>query len=323
MCLTTKTKASGARQLDKLVHLPTPFLGVVADCTKLPADPLDKRARSKYYNQHIIGPMLGLDSPLHKGYLRAYYCNSKLIQKGKKIIGEYCNSRICNICNRIRTAKFINGYMAPLEALGQTEFVTLTIPNVPGEALRSTIKLMLRNLSNIVRVLRERRNIQLNGLRKIEVTYNKTKNTFHPHIHMIVDSAAGEIIIKEWLHRYPKAKRKGQDCKTANQGSYLELFKYATKIIEYQKNKDHLQIIPYAIDVIMCALHQVRTFQTFGKIERVSEEVEELQAAEYDIIEEDFTEWIYDERQNDWVDLVTGDLLTNYQPPPMQITVIY
>jgi hypothetical protein len=267
--------------------------------------------------------MLHIDSPLHKGYLRAYYCNSKLVQKGKKIIGEYCNSRICHICNRIRTAKFINGYMAPLEALGQTEFVTLTIPNVAGEALRSTIKLMLRNLSNIVRVLRERRNININGLRKIEVTYNKNTNLFHPHIHLITDSAAGEIIIKEWLHRYPAAKRKAQDCRQADKGSYLELFKYATKIIDKQKSTSKLEIYVYAIDVIMCALHQVRTFQTFGKIQRVSEEVEELQAVEYDVIEEDFTEWVYCERQNDWVDLVTGDLLTGYQPPPIKITVIY
>ncbi len=65
---TTKKSAS----LDTLAQLPT------ADKT------LYKKARAKYYTNAIVAPLLYLDSPLHKQYQRAYYCNHTIIQDGNK-----------------------------------------------------------------------------------------------------------------------------------------------------------------------------------------------------------------------------------------------
>ena len=72
---------------------------------------LRKRARSKHYTQSIVIPLLHLKSPLHKYYQSAFYCNTELQQSGVTLKGKYCNTRCCNVCNRIRTAKLMKGYL--------------------------------------------------------------------------------------------------------------------------------------------------------------------------------------------------------------------
>ena len=149
--------------LDTLAQLPTNPL-------KTGLDSLSKRARSKWYTQAISGALLYTESPLHKYYQSAYYCNHILTQYGQEITGKYCNTRVCHICNRIRTAKLINGYVGQLMALDGLEFVTLTVPNCTKVQLRSTVDKMIKAASNIVRVLRERRHIDVSGIRKVEIT---------------------------------------------------------------------------------------------------------------------------------------------------------
>ena len=317
MCKVIASKANTqtgnfGSNLDTLAQLPT-------DGNKAN---LKKRARSKFYSNRIVGPLLYINSPLHKQYNRAYHCNHTLIQHGKKITGRYCNSRICNICNRIRTAKFMNGYGEPLKALGAMEFTTLTIPNCKADELKATISQMCINFSNILRVIRERRKIKISGIRKIEVTYNPKADTYHPHLHIMIDKAQGDELIKEWLQRYPKADRKGQDTRPVTKGSFNELFKYSTKVlVKGEKNSFNIYVNP--LDCIMRALDKRRTFQTFGKIKKVSEDVEELQAVEVEDIEssEVVKTWEYNEFSADWFSISDGEALTGYEPPDIEFTV--
>lgn len=306
---TTKKSAS----LDTLAQVPT------KDRT------LYKKARAKHYTKRIVAPLLYLDSPLHSQYQRAYFCNETIIQDGNKFTSKYCNSRACHICNRIRTARCMNGYTSQLGSLGQLSFTTLTIRNVTKEQLRDTVKQMSKTVTNIFRVLRERRKIDISGIRKIEITYNPITDTYHPHIHILHNKDCGRMIIEEWLKRYSNdADIKGQDTRKANRDSLNELFKYSTKVAYKSKgDKAHKVFIP-ALDTILCALDGMRTFQPFGVIRKQSEEVEELQVQEVEGIEKEYTEWQYNEELNDWQDIYQRNKrLTNYKPPKIDIELYY
>lgn len=270
---------------------------------------LGKRARSKWYTRKITGTLLFQDSPIHKYYQRAFYCNHTLTQKAGKITSKYCNTRICNVCNRIRTAKLIDGYRSQLTGRGM-QFVTLTAPNVSDVDLKNEVDRMQRIASNILKVFRVRRKDPLNGVRKLEITYNAVDNTYNPHFHMIVD--AGEDVICEWLARNPDAKRVAQDCRPVDDAVLKELFKYTTKIVSHSKKKFIVYV--KALDVIMRALKGRRCFQPFGDVRRVSEDVDDeleavIEAEDYEIIE---WEW---HDAGDWVDTDTGELLTGHEPP--------
>jgi plasmid rolling circle replication initiator protein Rep len=108
----------------------------------------------------------------------------------------------------------MGGYIEPLRKLGDLHFTTLTRKNVTAEELPETINKMLKDMSNIIRVLREKRNIKLSGIRKIEVTYNSKTNTYHPHFHILHNYDVGNMIIDEWVIRNPNtAKKQGWDFK--------------------------------------------------------------------------------------------------------------
>ena len=305
---TTKKSAS----LDTLAQLPTKH-------------PLLKRARSKYYTNQIVAPLLYIDSPLHKQYQRAYYCNHTIVQEGDKFISKYCNSRACHICNRIRTAKAMNGYMKQFENLGEKWFTTLTFRNVNKEELRISIVEMTKRITNILRVLRERKKIKISGIRKIEVTYNSEQDTYHPHIHLLHDKNCGNIIIEEWLKRYGNmASLEAQDTRIANKDSFNELFKYSTKVSHKGKGDKAHKVYIHALDTILVSLHKLRTFQPFGIIKKVSEDVEEIQAQIIPVNEQKYTEWEYNEDVNDWQDIYNrNNNLTGYKPPDIKLIIYY
>ncbi len=274
---------------------------------------LKKRARAKYYSQQIINPLLSLNSSLHTYYERAYSCCESLHEVNGKITGKYCDTRVCNICNRIRTAKFMNGYVSQLEKLGDLYFVTLTIKNCKGYQLRETIESMCKTVRKINDCLRKYK--PTSGLRKIEVTYNPVTNEYHPHFHILIENKdSAEYLLKKWLELNPESTNiDGQDIKKANKGSYNELFKYTTKILINGKleNENELVFYPYAVDIITRSMYKKRAFQTFGSLKKVNEEIEknDLQAQMYESNNTDSFEWC----GVDWVS-DSGEVLTNYTP---------
>lgn len=272
---------------------------------------LKKRAKNAYFSKSLARNLSTLDSPLNKAYRRTIFdCCTTLMQEGKKLTGKYCDARWCNTCNRIRTARLINGYLKPLQEFEQPYFVTLTIPNVTGSDLRPSIAGMVRTFSNIVKSIR-RAKIAFNGIRKLECTYNAEKDNYHPHFHCIVNSSENaERLVSEWLKRYPSAEIIGQDYRKADENSLKELFKYTTKIVS--KVTDGYQIFIPALDTIFRAMYKMRTFQSFGNIRMVKEEIEELQTEEYEIESYEFVVWEWIGK--DWQSMLTGEMLSGYKP---------
>ncbi|MFN4893271.1 MAG: protein rep [Bacteroidota bacterium] len=274
---------------------------------------LRKRAKNRYFSTELARTLTTLESPLNKAYRRTLFdCSSLLLQEGHKVTSRYCNARWCNTCNRIRTAKLLEGYRKPLEAFSDLQFVTLTIPNVPEQDLKEAIKTMLKTIVLIVRS--RRRTTELNGIRKLECTYNAEADTYHPHFHFFIDGKENaEWIVSQWLQRNPTASHKAQKILKGN--NLIELFKYTTKIVS--KTDKGFQVYVKPLDSIFQAMYKLRTFQPFGNVRMVSEDIEDIQSDTYDIPYYESVVWMWE--GSDWYSMLTGEPLTGYEPSKRMI----
>jgi len=217
-------------------------------------------------------------------------------------------------------------YVIPLQDLGQTYFTTLTVPNCTKENLRETCLKLIETTKNIVRVLREKRLYKFSGIRKLEITYNPSTDTYHPHLHLLVDKNVGNIIVDEWLKRMPDAKREGWDYREkrmvplqvvqkADENVLKEIFKYTTKIIVSKKGEINVYIKP--LNKILEVLYKRRCFQPFGIIKMVSEEVDKLDSQVYEELKDSeggIIEWKW--KDCDWIN--DKNTLTGYVPPDIE-----
>lgn len=280
---------------------------------------LKKKAKNAYFSKELARNLTTLTSPLHKAYKRTLFdCCNTLMQEGTKITSPmYCGYRWCNTCNRIRTGKLINGYLPVLKLMASPYFVTLTIPNVSGGELRAKMAGMVQTSKNVIKSVK-RLKMPVNGIRKIECTYNAIEDTYHPHLHFIVDGKeVAEKIIEKWLERYSDADRKAQhftDVNTLDDSGtkgMKELFKYTTKIVTKVQNEGYF-IYLSPIDIIFKSMKGMRTFQPFGNIKKVDDELTNLDSQEYDVEPYEFVVWKWE--KNDWQNMSNGSMLSDYKP---------
>jgi hypothetical protein len=272
---------------------------------------LNKRAKSKYLNSQLSRKLADLNSPLKEHYWDTYYCSHLIEVSEKGIISKFCKKRWCIICNRIRTADLLQKYLPTLESWKEKTFLTLTIPNCTACDLVPTINLMLKNFSKIKDLCRKE-DKNLIGIRKLEITYNRHRDDYHPHYHLIIENSKNcEKIIKNWLRHFPEAVSHAQDFRPADQNSCFELFKYFTKLTS-NSSKDAV-ITVKALDHIFQSLLGVRTFQPFGFIahkaikpsENLENEIEIFAGAEFYKYQKDLANWLNES---------TGEILSEYQP---------
>ena len=243
-------------------------------------------------------------------YWDTYHCSNVIIQQGNTFRSSLCRKRWCTECCRIKTAELTNGYKKPLLDLGQLYFVTLTKPNVKGRELRSEIKKMIKAFQLIKNNIRNTYGIKLQGMRKIEITYNETTDTYHPHFHLIQDNAAASNLVLElWLKQFPNAKSVAQDIReidTRNENAFIELFKYATK----ETTKEGKTYSGFVLKTIYSSIEGLRIYQTYGTIRKVKQPDEKLiEEITFTHIEEQDEIWVYN-HSYDW-ETASGQLLTN------------
>jgi hypothetical protein len=272
-------------------------------------NPYYKRAVAKYITNEILFPLIDLNSPLKDSYWRTWHCVSVLLQDGKKITGKYCNNRWCIVCDRIRTAKLINGYLEVIQSqVPDPYFVTLTIPNMPASELKQVIDGMIKTINRINNLFRHRRNFRITGIRKLECTYSIILVNYHPHFHFIINTRrAGLALISEWLNQYPLAVMEAQDIRRADKGSIIEMFKYCTKIvskngISREEGKAVVKVHAAALDTIFQAMFNRRVFQPMGlnKVQ-INEDVSELESQVLDQLRDEVNIWSWEQELSDWV----------------------
>jgi len=281
------------------------ILDKLAQLRKNQVEKLKKRAKSKFITIGFIYDLIKLEpvSPLKKSYINTLYCADQLLydRDKNKITGKYCNNRWCLVCNRIRTAKLMNGYFNEVSKIEDKHFLTLTIPNVPGDKLELAIEDMQKNFRRILDLARKK-SFETNGIRKLECTYSFVRDDYHPHYHIVGNKLGLEFILSYWLIKYPEANERAQNLKPADENSLKELFKYFTKVVTRQKGqtKNDYQVFIRPLDIINQAFYRKRVFQGFGNIHKQSEDIDELQAESLDTIFEGSL-WEWEQDQSDWV----------------------
>jgi hypothetical protein len=274
---------------------------------------LKRRSRSKFFNNHLAARLASLDSRFKEKYWDTYHCSDIVTVEGDKAKSRFCRKRWCVICNRIRTAHLVQTYYPTLKTWPDKQFVTLTVPNPKLAELKDTLSQMYQAFTQI-KDSERKANRKLVGLRKLEVTYNRHEDTYHPHFHLVTESSRScDQIIKKWLKKFPDAKEVAQDSRTADDHSCFELFKYFTKLTS-NSGKDKMLSVA-ALDNIFLALDGVRVFQPFGFVahkEVPAPEDVTLGKDEQELV--DTWEYKYLQELHDWYCLESGDALTGYEP---------
>lgn len=279
---------------------------------------LNKKAAAKFLSTGLSIKLLKNNpkSSLYGSYQRSYYCAARLDQEGNKIRSKYCKNRWCAVCNRIRTAKIMNGYLPAIKQLQEIEpcfFVTLTKTSVTGSDLNNSIELM-ESVWRKIMTSKANRKLKVIGLRKAECTI-RPNGHYHYHYHVVIQGKNNaEWLVESWLKRLVgKAKIAAQDIRILNQDSLHEIFKYFTKLTTSKKDKTEERELydPTRMDIMFRAIKGKRVFQSFGGLKQVTEEIEEIITEEYNEIEPANKEWTW--YADNYFD-TDGVALTSYKP---------
>lgn len=103
-------------------------------------------------------------------------------------LGYYCKQRLCPCCawrRSVRDAQTIAAISAAAAADGlRMVFVTLTVPNVRGCDLPDTVRHINQSFARL-RAYKKCKTLLANTIRKLEITYNRRVETYHPHLHVL------------------------------------------------------------------------------------------------------------------------------------------
>lgn len=236
-----------------------------------------------------------------KNYItRTRFCQSVITQTNENVRVNYCNSRICLTCERIRKAKRIDSYLEPISNLKNPYFVTLTKRSVDIENLKSTLTHMNDSWRRIRKNFSKRK-IKSSGIRTLEFNYNIKTHKYNPHFHIIIDTKENADLLKSlWLKQDSSLSKYANDIrviKNPDKNILLEVFAYTTKSII--KNKVYPKVLADSITALM----DIRTIQTFGNIRKMkTENLEDLVSSKLDFkpITYSNVEWIWDNEFKDW-----------------------
>lgn len=246
-----------------------------------------------------------------KTYWSTYHCNHALLQNGSLLSGSLCRKRWCTHCCRIKTAEMTNAYKKPLQELGPLYFVTLTRPNVKGRELKSEIKKLIKGFQTIKDNMRKTYGMKLQGMRKLEVTYNEVTDSYHPHFHLIQnDLIHAEKLVELWLNYFDNSKAIAQDIRpidTKNENSFIELFKYATK----ETTKNGKQYTGAVLDTIYSSLEGLRIYQTYGSIKKQKEPAEATtESVKFHWLQPRLEIWTFENEIKTWINAY-GEQIVN------------
>lgn len=293
---------------------------------------LFRRARAKYLALPLAAALSEYgkqtESHLEEAYRDSVYCTTNVVQEADGTVqSHYCGRRWCLVCNRIRMAKQIDTYLPSLSEWEHSYFVTLTRSTVTEEELPQAIDDNFRVLTQIKDVMRKHPTspMKLEAVRKLEVTsrtYRSGETKYHPHMHLIVRTEAqAQALLQGWLDRWgDKAKLQGQDIRPVDAGAWVEVFKYATKLVAKDRNGNGVPVPPEQLDVIFRSLYRRRTLQPIGfrlKKPEVDEEAPldlEGNVKAWKRMGEAVL-WAWEQDVADWVDHQTGECLTGHTPP--------
>lgn len=142
----------------------------------------------------------------------------KTLEHKKLHKANSCKNRFCPMCAWRKARKNALKISVLMQYLREEEnkefiFLTLTAPNVKAEELDDEIKHYNKSFQRLMQ-RKEVKNTVRGYVRKLEVTYNKERNDYHPHFHVIL------VVDKQYFNN------KNQYIK---RDRWLELWQQSTK----------------------------------------------------------------------------------------------
>ncbi|EIT1026032.1 protein rep [Staphylococcus pseudintermedius] len=175
----------------------------------------------------------------------------KTLEKQKLYKANSCGNRFCPVCAWRKARKDALGLSLMMQYIKQEEskefiFLTLTTPNVKAEALEDEIKhynASFRRMSNR-KIFKD---VVKGYVRKLEITYNKKRDDYNPHFHVLIavnksyfTDKRYYINQKKWLELWRSATKDEsitqvhvQKIKQNNNKELYELAKYSSKDSDY------------------------------------------------------------------------------------------
>lgn len=289
------------------------------------------RAEKKLITQHLCVQLAKIaevkkDETMRRMIWNTYHCQKDIITSRGKAYTKYCKNKFCRVCLANRKATIIHDYYPELIHWENPHFVTLTIRSCPACKLQKWISEgMIKGLRIILERLKKRaqrgKSIAIKGIRSLECNFNPVRRTYNPHFHLIVpNKETAEILIEEWLKLWTAkhAGRQGQHMRpvTDMERDLIEIIKYGTKVFtednpnrERRGKKQQTTLYIKALYNILKALRPHRLFERFGfnktKISREKSKAHIISKYE---------KWTYAKTKGDWMNTISGELLTQFAP---------
>ena len=128
---------------------------------------------------------------------------------------NFCRVRLCPVCAWRRSLKTYGQVRACMQDLGNKYryiFLTLTVPNVRGDKLKSAIDNLTIGFNRLFKY-KEIAAVVKGYYRGLEITHNMQRDDYHPHIHCIVAvnpsyfTSRGYVKRDRWLELWRKATK--------------------------------------------------------------------------------------------------------------------
>lgn len=179
----------------------------------------------------------------------------KTLEKQKLYKANSCKNRFCPVCAWRKARKDALGLSLMMQYIKQQEkkefiFLTLTTPNVQNEQLEDEIKHYNKSFKKLV----ERKKVKsiIKGyVRKLEITYNKKRDDYNPHFHVLISVNKSYFTDKryyisqqEWLDLWRNVtgiseitQVQVQKIRQNNNKELYEMAKYSGKDSDYLINQ--------------------------------------------------------------------------------------
>lgn len=224
--------------------------------------------------------------------------------KGKLFKAEFCRERLCPMCAWRRSLKIFGQVSQIMDLIADRYkflMLTLTVPNVSGNDLETTIKHMMKSFNRLTKY-KAFQGVVLGFFRALEVTRNQADGSFHPHFHVVLAVShdyghkGGKYLNHDdWLSLWRKAckddsimivdvrrikgkAKEGVNAQNDLKAAVAEVAKYTVKDVDYLDSDDVGKSCE-VVDTLYRALHGVRLCH-FGGVFRDAYRQLHLQDAE-------------------------------------------
>lgn len=187
------------------------------------------------------------------------------LEKKKQHKGNTCKNRFCPVCAWKKSRKdalALSVMMAYLKLEEKKEFIflTLTAPNVEADELEDEINHYNQSFQRLMQ-RKEVKNVVKGYVRKLEITYNKERNDYHPHFHVLIVVNKSYFTDKNyyinrdrWLQLWQQSTKNDtitqvdvRKVRNSKDNKVFEIAKYSAKDSDYLINQDVFEVFYKAL----------------------------------------------------------------------------